>query len=282
MYKNGFLNSIFSQNGVVQTTEGYNYLIKDDDVYMYTGITSVSSDESNIGFVLTNMRTKETNFYGVPGAEEYSAMASAEGQVQQMKYVSSFPLLINLNNRPTYLLSLKDNAGLVKMYAFIDVQDYQKVVVTDASEGINKAALNYLQRYGDNSKESNIVTEKEITVKSITSSVKDGNTWYYITDTTGKKYKAKITLSDNLPFISNGDKLKVYYLEDKEIIEITVKTITSSVKDGNTWYYITDTTGKKYKAKITLSDNLQFISNGDKVKVYFLEDKEIIEITDIK
>ena len=76
-------------------------------------------------------------------------------------------------------------------------------------------------RYGDNSKESNIVTEKDITVKTITSSVKDGNTWYYITDTNGKKYKAKITLSDNLPFISNGDKLKVYFLEDKEIIEIT-------------------------------------------------------------
>jgi hypothetical protein len=115
MYKKGFINSVFSQNGVVQTTDGYNYLVMDDDVYMYTGITSVSTDESNIGFVLTNLRTKETNFYQVPGAEEYSAMASAEGQVQQMKYVSSFPLLINLNNRPTYLLSLKDNAGLVKM-----------------------------------------------------------------------------------------------------------------------------------------------------------------------
>jgi translation elongation factor P/translation initiation factor 5A len=138
-----------------------------------------------------------------------------------MNYTSTFPLLINLNNKPTYLVSLKDNAGLVKMYAFIDVQDYQKVVVTDASEGINKAALNYLQRYGENTKDSNIVTEKEIVVKNITSSVKDGNTWYYITDTNGKKYKAKITLSDNLPFISNGDKVKVYFLEDKEIIEIT-------------------------------------------------------------
>ena len=144
MFKKGFFNSLFSQNGVVQTTEGYNYLIKDDDVYMYTGITSVSTDESNIGFVLTNLRTKETNFYQVPGAEEYSAMASAEGQVQQMHYVSSFPLLINLNNRPTYLLSLKDNAGLVKMYAFVDVVDYQKVVVTDSTLGIDVAANNYL------------------------------------------------------------------------------------------------------------------------------------------
>ncbi len=126
------------------TTDGYNYLVKDDDVYLYTGITSVSTDESNIGFILANMRTKETFFYQVPGAEEYSAMASAEGQVQQMKYTSTFPLLINLNNRPTYLVSLKDNAGLVKMYAFIDVEDYQKVAVTDASQGVEKAKENYL------------------------------------------------------------------------------------------------------------------------------------------
>ena len=220
-YQGGWLNSFIGQKNVTNTTTGYNYLALNDDVYLYTGITSVVSDESNLGFILTNLRTGETKYYDVPGAEEYSAMESAKGQVQQMNYDSTFPLLINLNNKPTYLVSLKDNAGLVKMYAFIDVQDYQKVVVTDVSEGINKAALNYLQRYGDNSKESNIVTEKDITVKTITSSVKDGNTWYYITDTNGKKYKAKITLSDNLPFISNGDKLKVYFLEDKEIIEIT-------------------------------------------------------------
>ena len=220
-YQGGWLNSFIGQKNVTNTTTGYNYLALNDDVYLYTGITSVVSDESNLGFILTNLRTGETKYYDVPGAEEYSAMESAKGQVQQMNYTSTFPLLINLNNKPTYLVSLKDNAGLVKMYAFIDVQDYQKVVVTDASEGINKAAINYLTRYGDNSKDSNIVTEKEIVVKNITSSVKDGNTWYYITDTTGKKYKAKITLSDNLPFISNGDKVKVYFLEDKEIIEIT-------------------------------------------------------------
>jgi hypothetical protein len=124
-YSNGFWNSIFGQKDVVATTEGYNYLAMKDDIYLYTGITSVLADESNLGFILTNLRTKETKFYSVPGAEEFSAMASAEGQVQQMKYNASFPLLINLNNKPTYLMSLKDNAGLVKMYAFVDVADYQ-------------------------------------------------------------------------------------------------------------------------------------------------------------
>ena len=138
-YKNGFINSIFGQKGVVNTTDGYNYTVMNDDVYLYTGITSVASDESNIGFILCNLRTKETFFYSVSGAEEYSAMESAKGQVQQMNYDSTFPLLINLNNKPTYLLSLKDKAGLVKMYALVDVADYQKVVVTDSSEGIEKA-----------------------------------------------------------------------------------------------------------------------------------------------
>ena len=219
MYNRGFLNSMFGQNGVVQTTEGYNYLIKDDDVYMYTGITSVSSDESNIGFVLTNLRTKETNFYAVPGAEEYSAMASAEGQVQQMKYVSSFPLLINLNERPTYLLSLKDNAGLVKMYAFVDVTDYQKVVVTDSTLGIEAAANNYLSNANINN-DGKASKSKEITVKSINSVVIDDNTYYYILDTEDKKYKVSIKVSNELPFITIGDNLNISYNRENTVTDI--------------------------------------------------------------
>ena len=100
------LTQCLDKKNVVQTTEGYNYTTMNDDVYLYTGITSVSSDEANIGFILTNMRTKETNFYAVPGAEEYSAMDSAKGQVQQMNYESTFPLLINLNNFYCYLVNL--------------------------------------------------------------------------------------------------------------------------------------------------------------------------------
>ena len=223
MFKKGFFNSLFSQNGVVQTTEGYNYLIKDDDVYMYTGITSVSTDESNIGFVLTNLRTKETNFYQVPGAEEYSAMASAEGQVQQMHYVSSFPLLINLNNRPTYLLSLKDNAGLVKMYAFVDVVDYQKVVVTDSTLGIDVAANNYLNNI--NLASGSATNKKTITVKSINSAIIDGNTYYYIVDSDNQKYKVSIKVNNTLlPFLTSGSGVEVSYNKVQDVIDIvTIK-----------------------------------------------------------
>ena len=219
-FQGGFWNSIFGQKNVVNTTEGYNYLALDGDVYLYTGITSVVSDESNLGFILSNLRTGTTTYYEVPGAEEYSAMESAKGQVQQMSYNSTFPLLINLNNKPTYLVSLKDNAGLVKMYAFIDVQDYQKVVVTDASLGINKAASNYLTQYGENIK-PDIINTADITVKTITSAVKDGNTYYYITDTNGKKYKAHINASDELPFITAGSKITITYLSEDKITDIS-------------------------------------------------------------
>ena len=217
-YKNGFFNSLFGQKEVVMTTRGYNYIAMDDDIYLYTGITSVSSDESNIGFILTNMRTKETKIYNVAGAEEYSAMASAEGQVQQMKYTSTFPLLINLENKPTYLMSLKDNAGLVKMYAFVDYTDYQKVVVTDSSEGIIKAAQNYL----GGSITSGDELETEISISSIKTAVLDGTTYYYIKDSE-QTYRASIKVNQNLlPFLTVGDTIKIIYKKSdiNEIISL--------------------------------------------------------------
>lgn len=218
MYKNGFFNTLFGQKEVVSTTEGYNYTIMNDDVYLYTGITSVVSDESNIGFILTNMRTKETTFYAIAGAEEFSAMASAEGQVQQMKYTASFPLLINFNGKPTYLLSLKDDAGLVKMYAFVDVKDYQKVVVTDSSKGIEVAAQNYLGNEKVIDKD-NLKTNK-ITIADIRNSVIDGNTYYYILDKNNDMYRVSIKVNGVIPFLNSKDVITITYEDSKEIKEI--------------------------------------------------------------
>ncbi len=216
-YKNGYFNTIFGQKEMTMTTTGYNYLAMNDDVYLYTGITSVVSDESNLGFILTNLRTKETKYYDCPGAEEYSAMDSAMGQVQQMDYVASFPLLINLDNRPTYLISLKDNAGLVKMYAFVDVADYQKVVVTDSSLGIVKASENYIKNNGYTKKGNEI----KITIKEITSVIIDGNTYYYLVDREDGHYRVSIKVnSDILPFIKTGETYIVNYINNNSIKEI--------------------------------------------------------------
>lgn len=218
-YKSGFINSIFGQKNVVMTTEGYNYIAMKDDIYLYTGITSVTNDESITGFILSNLRTKETKFYSVSGAKEYSAMESAKGQVQEKNYQASFPLLINLNNKPTYFLSLKDNAGLVKMYAFVDVEDYQKVVVTDSSAGIEAAKENYL---GDDEITSDKTETKEIEIKRIVDANVDGTTIYYITDTDDNKYKVSIKVArDILPFVEDGDELEITYRDSDNIKDIT-------------------------------------------------------------
>lgn len=228
-YKNGFWNSLFGQKNVVITTQGYNYTVMKDDVYMYTGITSVASDQSIIGFILCNLRTKDTVFYKVSGAEEYSAMSSAEGQVQQMKYNASFPLLINLNDRPTYLMSLKDNSDLVKMYAFVDVVDYQKVVVTDTAKGIDAAAANYLAQItgGQTAQEEEpsqpVQTQKkEITIASIRSASIDGTSYYYLTDTVDKKYVVSVKVDKNaIPFWEKGDTVIIGYTQESDVTEIT-------------------------------------------------------------
>ena len=136
--KNGFLNSIFGQKGCLKTTEGYNYLALEDDVWVYTGVTSVSSDQSNVGFVLMNQRTMECRYYAVSGAEEFSAMASAEGQVQNLGYRAAFPLLINVSGEPTYFMALKDDAGLVKKYAMVNVQEYQNVAIGDTVQSARR------------------------------------------------------------------------------------------------------------------------------------------------
>ena len=139
-YQGGFINSLFGQKNVTVTTEGYNYIAANDDVYVYTGVTSAGSDESNIGFILTNQRTKQTTFYSIAGAEEFSAMNSAEGVVQHLNYSATFPLLLNISNQPTYFMALKDYAGLVKMYAMVNVQQYQ-IVATGAS--VEECQSNY-------------------------------------------------------------------------------------------------------------------------------------------
>lgn len=219
-YRSGFFNSIFGQRGVLQATDGYNYLAINDDVYLYTGMTSVTSDESNVGFVLTNLRTKETKFYSIPGAEEYSAMSSAEGQVQHLKYTSTFPLLLNVSNRPTYFMSLKDSAGLVKMYAFVDVNQYQ---IVGTGNTVDSAREDYISKL-KNENVTEVPNDEPVTVsgiiEKINSAVVEGNTTYFIKlqgdDTV---YTANIKLSDMLPFAESGTSV-TFHLKGNSVTKI--------------------------------------------------------------
>ena len=221
-FQNGYINSIFGQKNVRRTTYGYNYLALDDDVYLYTGMSSVTADQSNIGFVLVNLRTKATRFYTVPGATETSAMASAQGQVQHLKYSATFPLLLNISDRPTYFVSLKDDAELVKMYAFVDVEQYQ-IVGTGAT--IDDARKNY--RTALNLEDVEIgepadMKEKDGTIDAVTDTVIAGNTCYYFTlkgsDTV---YAAYVTIHESLPFLKSGDQITFTYTEDDTPRQVT-------------------------------------------------------------
>ncbi len=186
-YLNGFFNAMFGQRGVTVTTAGYNYIAINDDVYMYTGITSAGGDQSNVGFILSNQRTKETYYYPIAGAEEFSAMSSAEGVVQHLGYTATFPLLLNISDQPTYFMALKDAAELVKMYAMVNVSQYQ-IVATGTS--VAECESNYIQLLAQNNIEvgggnttgtgsgSASGTASGV-IEEIRSAVIDGNTYFY-------------------------------------------------------------------------------------------------------
>lgn len=227
-FRNGYWNSIFAQKGVVTTTEGYNYLAVDDDIWLYTGITSVVADESNIGFLLVNMRTKEGRMYPINGAEEFSAMESAQGVIQEKGYIATFPILINVADHPTYFLSLKDNAGLVKAFAFVSVSDYQIVGVADTIEG---AEREYMRLLGVDTNKPDIEDAHTATiagmVKNIASVVTEGNTRYYIEMyDSDYVYIASLDASIKLPFIKTGDSISItYYTQPTNQNAYNVKSI---------------------------------------------------------
>lgn len=218
-YQGGFINSLFGQKNVTVTTEGYNYIAANDDVYVYTGVTSAGSDESNIGFILTNQRTKQTTFYSIAGAEEFSAMNSAEGVVQHLNYSATFPLLLNISNQPTYFMALKDYAGLVKMYAMVNVQQYQ-IVATGAS--VEECQSNYYKLLRQNkldTGEAPILPADEDTVTgtvtALRSAVIDGTTMYYVTlDAGNTVYCISAGEVEKVVLLNVGDRITITYEPD--------------------------------------------------------------------
>ncbi|MGX7106593.1 hypothetical protein ACWOBE_02215 [Hutsoniella sourekii] len=218
-YRNGFWNSLFAKEGVTEPTAGYNYLPIGDDLYLYTGITSVVADESNIGFILVNLRTKEAVMYPLTAAEEFSAMRSAEGSVQETSYTATFPLLINIKGRPMYILTLKDNSGLIKEYALVDVQNYQNVYVAPNVKSLIEA---YASDQGQDQRlleEIGDVSEEQGKIEAIESVVLDGYTYYYLL-VDNEIYSAKIDLSKHLPFLKSGDDIRFKFNSKGEIVEL--------------------------------------------------------------
>lgn len=224
--KDGYWNSVFGQNGVTKTSEGYNYLEKDGDIWLYTGITSANADESNLGFALVNLRTHEAMKIKTAGANEASAMKSAESEVKNYGYQSTFPLLINIKGNPVYLMSLKDN-GLIKMYATVSAVDYQKVATLYSDEGLDSLVKKTLNVLGTSSKDyrEDSVKKAEITVHEVQRLSVDGTTIYYIQASDGSAYKITFAVKyeNKLAFLKVGDVLKVSYIDTEGIK--TIKSI---------------------------------------------------------
>lgn len=237
-YINGFINSLIGQKNVTVTTDNFNYLAMDDDVYMYTGITSASSDQSNIGFLLSNQRTKETTYYPAPGAIESSAQRSAEGIVQDLGYTATFPLLLNIGGQPTYFMSLKDSSQLVKMYAMVNVSQYQIVgqgttVAACESDYIAKLQQQNISVSSDSAQAALAKTTLEGTIADIRTAVLNGNSWYYIRlDSSGTYYAMAASDDRNVVILNVGDKVTVQIdPNDEGKAIITAISITT---DGTT------------------------------------------------
>ena len=204
------------------TTDGYNYIVKDDDVWVYTGVTSVSGDESNVGFVLMNQRTMESRFYACPGAEEFSAMDSAQGQVQHLGYIASFPLLLNVSGEPTYFMALKDSAGLVKMYAMVNISKYQNVAIGDTVAECVQDYQALLKQNGISSSADGTGLEVMAVIEKISPVVIEGNSHYYIT-LAGKTgiYDVDVSSYPEIVTYDVNDVIGFTYLEGTKLCEVT-------------------------------------------------------------
>lgn len=224
-YRDGFWNSILGQKNVITTTQGYNYIAKDDDVWMYTGVTSVTSDSSITGFVLVNQRTKESIYYPVTGGTEASAQEAAQGRVKQYNYTATFPLIVNIDGQPTYFMSLKDASNIVQQYALINVNQYNKIGAT--SNDLSTCLDNYRKSLKSNGAEiivdqTPVVDEKDEpatetltatgTISEIRTAVKGGDSYYYIKlDSNAAYFSIAASKDETVVILNAGDSVTVTY-----------------------------------------------------------------------
>lgn len=231
-YVHGWFNTIFGRKDVIQTTSGYNYLSINGQTYVFSGMTSAGADQSIVGFSLINLKTKEASFYRVGGADESSAMSSAQGAVQHLGYVATFPVLLNVEGEPSYFMSLKDQEGLVKMFALVCVSDYS---VVGTGSTLSETKADYLKKLIEAGiLESAGDLEKTVTlpVSKIVSAIVDGNTRYYITlEGDDRLFMVPLSLSPETVLTQVGDTVTITYTES------TAKTIDATGFDNTSYDY---------------------------------------------
>lgn len=223
-YVHGYWN--FSNQDKLQITEGMTLVYgKDNKSYWYTGLTSVGKEESAVGFVLVDTRTKETTFYKQSGATEYAAQSSAQGKVQEKGYKASLPIPYNINNIPTYVMTLKDNGGLVKMFAMVAISDYTIVGVGNTMRETLTSFKN-VYNMADNKINPNSVSNKKSlksVVTRIQNDVKNGNSFYYFkVKDYPNIFVGSSQISNQLPVTIVGDSINISFDVDlEEVIDIS-------------------------------------------------------------
>lgn len=221
-YVNGFLNTIFGRKDVIQTTDGFNYVVIDGQTHVYSGMTSVGSDRSIVGFSLINLKTKEATYYQVGGADEYSAMSSAQGQVQDLGYSATFPVLLNYEGIPTYFMSLKDNEGLIKQYALVSVTDYSVVGVGTSVDLAKSAYRKNLIEAGILEAPSVTTIEIDATITRIESAIVNGQSTYYLTLTDESRlFVVTVDLSPEIVLSRVGDRVKLIIPSEDQTMTVT-------------------------------------------------------------
>ena len=230
----GFINSILGQRDVTITTDGYNYIAMNDDVYMYTGVTSANADQSNLGFLLTNQRTKETHFYTAPGATEYAAKLSAQGVVQDLGYTATFPILLNIAGEPTYFIPLKDATNLVKTYAMVNVAQYQIVATGTTVSACEQSYIKLLDEKGITQVELLPQTEAKGKVAEIRTAVIEGNSYYFIR-IQGEKVFYSLSAAQNREVVTLnvGDTVTIEYAQPLPPNPYLDSVRPPSIYDGN-------------------------------------------------
>ena len=226
LYVNGFLNSVISEEGVLLPSEGTSLVYGNDGKsYWYTGITSSGADESTVGFMLVDPRTKESKLYMQTGATESAAMSTAEGKVQEKDYQATFPVMYNILGKPTYVLGLKDKAGLVKMVAFVSVEDYSLIGLGETKEEAYRNYKEVLESEGNDIEldENEDLEQIEGIISRINQDVKSGDTTYYITlkDNDQLIFTGTSKVSTELPITMVGDQVSISYVKtDSNTISI--------------------------------------------------------------
>ncbi len=221
----------FSDKDKITLTDGIKVIYNGDECYYYTGITSVGSDESLIGFFLTNTRSGTTSMYKMAGAIESAAMSSAEGKLQQFKYEATWPTLINVQGEPTYFMPMLDSKGLTKNYAFVNVKNYN---IVGTGETLNNTLDNYIEVLSRDPS-SDLVNNSEVielegTIERIGMYLNNNSSYYMITIVgNNKKFIIPTEVANIVAIAEKGDNIKITYIENTSDI-ITVKSFENKTR----------------------------------------------------